>query len=96
VKKLILVLLVGLFSGCAVASHTITMPNGTQYTDKTYRLFQSVNVSYFSKDTGFSYGTDQTLSTNLVALQGLAQVAGSIYGQSQGIPVKTTTDTTVK
>jgi hypothetical protein len=95
-KKLILVLLVVLFSGCAVASHTITMPDGTQYTDKTYRLFQSVNVTYYAKDTGFSYGTDQTLSNNLVALQGLAQIAGSMYGQTQGIPVKTTTDTTVK
>jgi hypothetical protein len=67
------------------------MKDGTQYTDKTYRLFQNVNVSYFSKDMGFSYGTDQTLSTNLIALQGLAQIAGSIYGQSQGIPVKATT-----
>jgi len=99
-KKLMIISLVifivGFLSACAVgkASIPIRLSDGSETNASiTYGyLFTSKNISY-TPLTGFQYASSEQLSNNLAALEGLATIAAKMYGQSQGIPVSSTTTT---
>ena len=88
----LVVFMVSVLSACAIgkASIPIRLSDGTETTASiTYGyLFTSKNISYMPL-TGFQYASSEQLSNDLIALEGLATIAGKIYGQSQGIPVGT-------
>jgi len=85
-KKLILILMVALLSGCVMMTANMPTKNGAA-TVKVFRVFQDVNVNYF-EGGGFSYSTSsQPLADNLLILSQLAKTAGELYMHQQTSPI---------
>ena len=81
--KRLLFLLVILCCGCALtkAQIPIKLADGTNTTASvsSYRLFMKANISYMP-GTGLNYSSGEQLSSNLMALEGLANIAVKMQG----------------
>lgn len=92
-KYLVGILAIFLF-GCAIttAKVPVKMSDGATAVASvsSFRVFQQVELSY-SPTVGLSYGSNPQLAQSLQALAGIAEIAGKMYGQSQGIPIPSST-----
>jgi hypothetical protein len=86
-KKLFIILIVLLFSGCAIASHNVVMKNGTTYSDKTYRLFNNVSATYTSPDGSFTYSSNPQVADTLTSLSSLMEILAKAYANQNPTPI---------
>jgi len=98
-------LILSFLSACAVTHSKVPVlkPDGQVATLPTgeaammevnfYRLFYKSNVVFEGKQFNLVYGSDASteLQRNMLVLQSMAEYAAKVYGQSQGIPMPSST-----